>query len=965
MLSDISGNDTLSDGSVVDTTPLTGNAVISIDPNNTDGDGDPLTLDVSGEGVWTYDPATDDLTFTPEAGFTNDPTPIVYTLTETQTGLSSTATVTIDYAVQAPTAVADISVPSPSGAVTLNPLTGVGADTDPDGTIDAMTVSLVTPVGATSEVIDSNGDVTSFAVPGEGTWSVNETTGAITFTPLSTFTNDPTVVSYNVEDNDGNVSNNVTVTIDYVAVAVDNTSTGNPIGSPAVFNIVSDDTNGDIVLPGTIDLDPSSSGSQETTLTVVGEGVWSVDGSGILTFTPEVGFTTDPTPISYTVEDAQGNVSNAATITVTYTEVPPVATADSIASQVTGSDAVLSDISGNDTLSDGSVVDTTPLTGNAVISIDPNNTDGDGDPLTLDVSGEGVWTYDPATDDLTFTPEAGFTNDPTPIVYTLTETQTGLSSTATVTIDYAVQAPTAVADISVPSPSGAVTLNPLTGVGADTDPDGTIDAMTVSLVTPVGATSEVIDSNGDVTSFAVPGEGTWSVNETTGAITFTPLSTFTNDPTVVSYNVEDNDGNVSNNVTVTIDYVAVAVDNTSTGNPIGSPAVFNIVSDDTNGDIVLPGTIDLDPSSSGSQETTLTVVGEGVWSVDGSGILTFTPEVGFTTDPTPISYTVEDAQGNVSNAATITVTYTEVAPVATADSIANQVTGSDAVLSDISGNDTLSDGSVVDTTPLTGNAVISIDPNNTDGNNDPLTLVVSGEGVWTYDPATDDLTFSPEAGFTNDPTPIVYALTETQTGLSSTATVTIDYAVQAPTAVADISVPSPSGAVTLNPLTGVGADTDPDGTIDAMTVSLVTPVGATSEVIDSNGDVTSFAVPGEGTWSVNETTGAITFTPLPTFTNDPTVVSYNVEDNDGNVSNNVTVTIDYVAVAEDNTSAGNTVGSPTIFNIVSNDTNGDSVVPGTIDLDPSSSGSQETTLTVVGEGVWSVDGSGILTFTQK
>ena len=936
VLSDISGNDTLSDGSVVDTTPLTGNAVISIDPNNTDGDGDPLTLDVSGEGVWTYDPATDDLTFTPEAGFTNDPTPIVYTLTETQTGLSSTATVTIDYAVQAPTAVADISVPSPSGAVTLNPLTGVGADTDPDGTIDAMTVSLVTPVGATSEVIDSNGDVTSFAVPGEGTWSVNETTGAITFTPLPTFTNDPTVVSYNVEDNDGNVSNNVTVTIDYVAVAEDNTSAGNTVGSPTIFNIVSNDTNGDSVVPGTIDLDPSSSGSQETTLTVVGEGVWSVDGSGILTFTPEVGFTTDPTPISYTVEDAQGNVSNAATITVTYTEVAPVATADSIANQVTGSDAVLSDISGNDTLSDGSVVDTTPLTGNAVISIDPNNTDGDGDPLTLVVSGEGVWTYDPATDDLTFTPEAGFTNDPTPIVYTLTETQTGLSSTATVTIDYAVQAPTAVADISVPSPSGAVTLNPLTGVGADTDPDGTIDAMTVSLVTPVGATSEVIDSNGDVTSFAVPGEGTWSVNETTGAITFTPLPTFTNDPTVVSYNVEDNDGNVSNNVTVTIDYVAVAVDNTSAGNTVGSPAVFNIVSNDTNGDSVVPGTIDLDPSSSGSQETTLTVVGEGVWSVDGSGILTFTPEVGFTTDPTPISYTVEDAQGNVSNAATITVTYTEVPPVATADSISSQVTGSDAVLSDISGNDTLSDGSVVDTTPLTGNAVISIDPNNTDGDGDPLTLDVSGEGVWTYDPATDDLTFSPEAGFTNDPTPIVYTLTETQTGLSSTATVTIDYAVQAPTAVNDEDLGNtPGDAVTLNVTSN---DSDPDGMIDATTVSLIISTTATNVVRDAEGDVTSFTEPGQGIWVVDAYTGAITFTPIPGYTQNPTPIAYIVDDNDGNISNQATVTVDYLLVVVDandddftNSPVNGMEGEPLVGNVLTSNT-GDGI--DTIDGEP-------------------------------
>ncbi|MEL0653374.1 hypothetical protein V6246_18275, partial [Algibacter sp. TI.3.09] len=97
--------------------------------------------------------------------------------------------------------------------------------------------------------------------------------------------------------------------------------------------------------------------------------------------------------------------SNAANITVTYDEVPPVAEDNSVANQVTGTDAIIPNISGNDTLSDGSVIDTTPGTGNAVIAIDPTDSDGDGDPLTLVVPNEGTWVYDPATDDLTFTPE--------------------------------------------------------------------------------------------------------------------------------------------------------------------------------------------------------------------------------------------------------------------------------------------------------------------------------------------------------------------------------------------------------------------------------------------------------------------------------------------------------------------------------------------------------------------------------
>jgi CshA-type fibril repeat protein len=33
-------------------------------------------------------------------------------------------------------------------------------------------------------------------------------------------------------------------------------------------------------------------------------------------------------------------------------------------------------------------------------------------------------------------------------------------------------------------------------------------------------------------------------------------------------------------------------------------------------------------------------------------------------------------------------------------------------------------------------------------------LVVSGEGTWTVDPVTGAITFTPETGFTGNPTPI-------------------------------------------------------------------------------------------------------------------------------------------------------------------------------------------------------------------
>ena len=51
-----------------------------------------------------------------------------------------------------------------------------------------------------------------------------------------------------------------------------------------------------------------------------GEGDWTVDAAGNVTFTPEAGFTDDPTPISYTVSDDTGLVSNEASVTIDYTQ---------------------------------------------------------------------------------------------------------------------------------------------------------------------------------------------------------------------------------------------------------------------------------------------------------------------------------------------------------------------------------------------------------------------------------------------------------------------------------------------------------------------------------------------------------------------------------------------------------------------------------------------------------------------
>jgi hypothetical protein len=96
--------------------------------------------------------------------------------------------------------------------------------------------------------------------------------------------------------------------------------------------------------PSSVDLDPTTPG-QQTTLTVSGEGVWTVDSSGEVIFTPESGYFLDPTPITYTIADDQGNLSNVATITVDYV---PVASDDVSTGNPIGQPVII-DVLANDT----------------------------------------------------------------------------------------------------------------------------------------------------------------------------------------------------------------------------------------------------------------------------------------------------------------------------------------------------------------------------------------------------------------------------------------------------------------------------------------------------------------------------------------------------------------------------------------------------------------------------------------
>ncbi|WP_298767229.1 gliding motility-associated C-terminal domain-containing protein, partial [uncultured Polaribacter sp.] len=271
--------------------------------------------------------------------------------------------------------------------------------------------------------------------------------------------------------------------------------------------------------------------------------VVSLNSDGTLEVTP---FTdsTEPINFDYTVVDEDG-ASDTGNVAITFTQLLPVADNDSSVGNLTGTPVLIDVLNGDDDL-DGEIDPTT---------VQIVGTDNPGDSLV--VPGEGEWTVDPVTGAITFIPEFGFTADPTPIAYVVSDNDGNISNEAEVTVDYEVQAPVVMSDESLGNvpPGSTISIDVLSNDNdSDSAAGGTLDPTTVSLVVPSGVTNILTDENGDIIGFTVPGEGDWQVNPITGEISFIPEEGFTGDPMQISYTVKDNDGNESNEATVTIGY---------------------------------------------------------------------------------------------------------------------------------------------------------------------------------------------------------------------------------------------------------------------------------------------------------------------------------------------------------------------------------------------------------------------------
>ncbi|MDR7212741.1 Ig-like domain-containing protein, partial [Flavobacterium piscis] len=386
-------------------------------------------------------------------------------------------------------------------------------------------------------------------------------------------------------------------------VALDDATSTNE-DTPVTINVTTNDTDVDGTIDvATVDLDPATAGIQ-TTFTVTGEGTYTVDNTGTVTFTPVLNYNGTATPISYTVSDNLGLVSNTATLTITITAVndAPLALDDinSVIPSVAGTTAINGLLA---TDLDGNIANYTVLTlpSQGVLALA-------GIPVTLNQVltplEASMLTYDPSG---TFTGNDTFT-------FTATDDLGALALlSATITIPVGNNTPVAQDDInaSIPSRAGATAINDLIA----TDTDGTIANYTIltlpshgvlalsgipvvvnHVLTPLEVTMLTYDPSG---AYSGNDTFTFTATDNLGAIDASPATiTLVIEKTLLD--AVDDAVNSVVGINSTVAVVNVFTNDTLNNNPLlPSDVNLSVVTPDPSGVLSLrpDGTVELIPNA--------------------------------------------------------------------------------------------------------------------------------------------------------------------------------------------------------------------------------------------------------------------------------------------------------------------------------------------------------------------------------
>ena len=906
-------------------------------------------------GTYTIEPTTGKVTFTPNKDFVGTPVPATVQAKDAN-GTPTTATYT-------PT----VKPVTPEGINTFTediqgaPQSGKPQFTPGKTTIDGKEVEVPMDDNTPAKLVDptTGQEVTSVTIPGEGTYTVDPD-GTVHFTPDKQFTGKGQTLKVVRQDTNG-----TKVTAEYTAVVKPANPEGtevltaavqgkvqsgkpNFIGGKAEVNGVEKTVDIDETKPAKL-IDPKT-GQEATTVTIDGEGTYTVDPDGTVHFTPEKGFVGKGTELTVKRVDLNGTPALGK-----YTAVV-------IGTKPTAEPSVTSDIQGQTQrqavkFKGGTVEVEDPMTKvktQETVAIDPSTytlLDENGQPAdsvpAKNTAGDVVGTYtlvkeegkDPVA---VFTPtDKSYTGEVKPVTVQAKDTN-GVAVTTTYTPNITPVKPTAKAATSEGAQGQEQSGTPTFTEGHEKAPiDKTVPAK---LVDPT--TGQPTDEK----SVTVPGEGTYTINPETGEVTFKPEPNFTGKAQGVEVQRKDTNGTPATaKYTPTVKPVtptskdAISEDiqgAKQTGTPVFTPGKTTV-----NGQEV---TVDLDPEVKptlvgADEEGKVVVPNEGTYTIDENGVVTFTPEPNFTGKASGVTVKRADKNGTE-----VTAKYTPTVKPVTPT--AKGATTTDVQGSTQTGKPVFTPGKttvngVEKTVELSDKPAKLVDPKT----GDPVdSVTVDGEGTYTVDP-DGTVTFTPEKSFTGQATGVTVKR-EDKNGTPVTAQYTPVVLPVTPTGKDVTSIGEKGAKQSETPVFKAGT-TKLNG--KTVTVPIDEKVAPTLEGADEEGKV---VVPNEGTYTIDKN-GKVTFTPEKDFVGKASGVTVKrVDENGTPVTATYTPTVLGKTSTKDVTSEGakNTPQSntPEFKGDV------DTTVPPTFE-------DGKTTKEVPGQGTYTIDETGKVTFTPE
>ena len=467
-------------------------------------------------------------------------------------------------------------------------------------------------------------------------------------------------------------------------------------------------------------IDPKT-GDPVDSVKVEGEGTYTIE-DGKVKFQPEPQFTGTATGVEVQREDTNGTPVKAK-YTPTVTPVKP-----------TGEDVTSEDIQGAE---QNGTPKFTPGNPNVAITITDEQPAKLIDPETgkptdknkVVIPGEGTYTIDPKSGEVTFQPEPQFTGQATGVTVQVKDAN-GTPVEASYTPKVKGVTPTA-----TPAKSKGIQGKPQTGLPEFRGGTVTVNGVPKTIEIDETKAPKLLDpETGEPTDepVVIPGEGTYTIED--GKVKFQPEPQFTGKGEGVEVQRVDKNG-----TPVTAKYTPKVVPVTPTGEdktsvgPKGQPQTGT--PEFQGGSVKIKGkeeTVEIDKDvpaklidpKTGDPVDSVTVDGEGTYTIDKDGKVTFTPEPEFLGTATGVTVQRQDKNGTP-----VTAKYT---PTVT------PVTKTVDKTSEGAKNTPQSN-----TPEFKGDVDLDVPPTFDDGT---TTRTVEGEGTYTID-KDGKVTFTPEKDY--------------------------------------------------------------------------------------------------------------------------------------------------------------------------------------------------------------------------